>query len=83
MPTLDQALEVVMQLDDDQKEMLIEIVRKRQVEARRDEIAQYAREAMRAFHAGELRTETAEELINRLHASLDAADDNPVAEAGD
>jgi hypothetical protein len=52
-------------------------VQERQVEARRDEIAQYAREAIRAFHAGELRTETVEELINRLHASLDMADDNP------
>jgi hypothetical protein len=83
MLTLDHALDVVMQLDDDERDLLVEIMQKRQVEARRDEIAQYAREAMRAFHAGELRTETAEQLINRLHPSLDASPNDPLAEAGD
>lgn len=68
--TLDQALDTVMQLSYEQKEMLVDIVRKRQIEERREEIRQHADEAIRAFHAGELKTETASELISRLHASF-------------
>ena len=75
MITLDQALDVIMQLEYEQKEMLLEILRKRQIEDRREEIAQNAREAINAFQAGELKTETADELINRLHASLETVDD--------
>ncbi len=70
MITLDQALDMVMQLEYEQKEMLLEILWKRQVEDRRQEIAQNAQEAISAFYAGELKTETDVELINRLHASL-------------
>ena len=61
MITLDQALDVVMQLGHEQKEMLLEILRKRQIEERREEIAQNAEEAIRAFHAGELKSETADQ----------------------
>ena len=69
--TLDQALDTVMLLPYEQKEMLIDIVRKRQIEERREQIRQNADEAIRAFHAGQLKTETAAELISRLHASLE------------
>lgn len=75
MITLDQALDVVMQLEFEQKEMLLEILQKRQIEERREEIGQNAREAVRAFQAGELKTETADELLHRLHASLETAAD--------
>lgn len=75
MITLDQALDVVMQLEYEQKEMLLDILRKRQIEERREEIAQNAQEAIRAFQAGELKTETVEDLINRLHVSLETIDD--------
>ena len=49
MITLDQALDVVMQLEYEQKELLLDILRKRQIEERREEIAQNAREAIQAF----------------------------------
>jgi hypothetical protein len=75
MITLDQALDVVMQLEYEEKEMLLDILRKRQIEERREEIAQNAQEAIHAFQAGELKTENADELINRLHASLETTDD--------
>jgi hypothetical protein len=75
MITLDQALDIIMQLEYEQKEMLLDILRKRQIEERREEIAQNAEEAIRAFQAGELKTETAEDLINRLHASLETRGD--------
>jgi hypothetical protein len=70
MITLDQALDVVMQLEYEQRKLLLDILCKRQIEDRREEIAQNAREAISAFQTGELKTETADELINRLHASL-------------
>jgi hypothetical protein len=75
MITLDQALDAAMQLSPEQKQMLIEILWKRQIDERRDEIVANAREAIRAFHAGELRTETIDELLARLHASLQEQDD--------
>lgn len=70
MITLDQALDTAMQLPFEQKQMLIEILWKRQVEARRDEIAENAREAITAFHAGELKMESIDELLARLHDSI-------------
>jgi hypothetical protein len=73
MITLDQALDVVMQLEYEQKELLLDILRKRQIEERREE------EAIRAFQAGELKTETADELLNRLHASLETTDDGVIS----
>lgn len=75
MITLDQALDVAMQLEYEQREMLLDILQKRQIEERREEIARHAQEARRAFAAGELKTETAEELINRLHASVATTSD--------
>jgi hypothetical protein len=74
MTTLDQALDTAMKLSYEQKQMLIEILWKRQIEERREEIANNAREAIRAFHAGELKTETMDELLVRLHASVGDGD---------
>jgi hypothetical protein len=59
-----------MQLSDEEREMLIDILQKRQIETRRDEIARNAQEALEAFRAGKLQPEAAETLIARLHASL-------------
>jgi len=70
MITLDNALDAAMQLSYEQKQMLIKILWKRQIEARREEIAANAREATRAFHAGELQTESIDELLARLTNSV-------------
>ncbi len=75
MITLDHALDVAMQLSYEQKQMLIEILLKRQIEERRKEITENARESLMAFHAGELKTESADSLIARLHASLEDKDE--------
>jgi hypothetical protein len=66
MMTLDKALDAAMQLSATEKEMLVEILWRRQIEERREEIRLNAQEAIAAFHAGELREETIEELIGRL-----------------
>lgn len=59
MITLAEALEIVEQLPVDRQDMLVQIVRSRQIERRRDEIAQNARETMAAYRAGELKAYTA------------------------
>ena len=66
--TIDQALSDIMQLDYISREMLLEILQKRQIEARRDEIAENAAQAIKDFHAGNLTPMSAEEAINHLHA---------------
>jgi hypothetical protein len=75
MTTLDNALDAAMQLSSEQKQMLIEIMWRRQIDERREEIAANAREVISRFHAGNLKPEPVDNLIERLHASLDEADD--------
>lgn len=64
--TLDDAIDVAMQLPPDQRDMLVEILRHRQIEARREEMAQSAKEEIAAFHAGQLTPQSAEEVIQDL-----------------
>ena len=64
--TLDKVLESVMQLPEEQQEMLVEIIKHRHIEARRQEIAQGARESLALFRGGKLRPQTADEVIQEL-----------------
>jgi ABC-type Fe3+-citrate transport system substrate-binding protein len=73
--TLDQAIDTVMQLSFEQREMLIEIIRRRDIENRRKEIAKEAQESMAAFHAGELKPQPSGEVITELRKSLVKADE--------
>ena len=68
--TLDRAIEIAMQLSFEQQEMLLEIIRKRHVEARRDEIAQDAQASLAAFRAGQLKARSADEVIEELGQAL-------------
>ena len=70
MMTLDQALDAVNELPSEQREMLAEILRKRQIEERRNEIAASAREAIKSFQSGDLKAQSADEVIADLRASL-------------
>lgn len=70
MLTLDQTLDAAMQLPSDQQEMLIQILQNRRIETQREEIAQNAKFSIAAFHAGELKVQTAEEAISELRQSL-------------
>ena len=69
--TLDQAVDYVMQLTPEQREMLVEILYRRQVEARRREMAEDAAAALAAVRAGEYRSQTASEIIRELRSSLE------------
>ncbi|MCY7408757.1 MAG: hypothetical protein LH473_00660 [Chitinophagales bacterium] len=66
MPTLNTVLDEVMKLDYESTETLLEIIRKRQIEKRRDEIARNARTAKKNFAKGKLKAMTADELIKEL-----------------
>jgi len=74
MVTLAAAIEVVEQLPLDQQNLLLQIIRNRQIERRRDEIAENGREALAAYHAGELKSYSAEEAIAELRNMLDLPD---------
>lgn len=67
MITIDQALTDIMQLDYTSREMLLEILQKRQIEERRDEIAENAKRAIKDLHAGNFTAMSAEEAIKHLH----------------
>jgi hypothetical protein len=69
--TLDKALDTVMQLPPDQQEMLLDIVRSRHIERRRQEIAEYAQQSLAAFRAGQLKPQTASEVIAELRREMD------------
>ncbi len=69
--TLDKVLENVMQLPEEQQEMLVEILRHRHIEARRAEIARDAQESLKQFREGNLRPQTATEVIEELRRFLE------------
>jgi hypothetical protein len=70
MQTLDQLIENAWQLPYEQQETLIRVLRNRQSESRRDEIAADAQQSLADFRAGKLRPQSAEEVIASLRQSL-------------
>ena len=73
--SLDEAIETVMQLPPEQQEMLIDIVRHRQIERRRQEIARDAQQSLAAYNAGEYKPQSAVQIIRELHLGLDEDDE--------
>jgi hypothetical protein len=66
MVTIDSTLENIMQLDYASREMLLEILQKRQIEARRDEIAKTAKRTLKEYHSGKLAALSAEQTVKKL-----------------
>lgn len=64
--TLQEALEVVESLPDDQQEDLIEIIRKRRLERRRESLIEDIKEAQAEYERGECRTGTVEDLMREI-----------------
>jgi hypothetical protein len=60
-----------MRLPLEQREMLLDIVHKRDIEVRRQEIAKTAKASIAAFHEGELRPQSADEVISELRQALE------------
>ncbi len=70
MQTLDQLIEDAWQFLYEQQETLIRVLRNRQSESRRAEIAADAQQSLADFRAGKLRPQSAEEVIASLRQSL-------------
>ena len=77
MNDLDRILDEAMTLPANQQEMLLQILQRRIVERRRDEIAQDTIESLAEFRSGKLKSQTAPEAIAELRAFLqnDGSDD--------
>jgi len=69
--TLDQALNTVMQLSLEQREVLTDIVQHRNIDYRRREMAIDAKEAIADFHTGKLKPQSSREIISKLRQSLE------------
>jgi transcriptional regulator with AAA-type ATPase domain len=66
MSNLDRVLDEAMNLPIEQQEMLIQILQRRAIEQRRDEIARDAQLSLAEFREGKLKIQTAEEAIADL-----------------
>jgi hypothetical protein len=72
--TLDQALDAVMLLPFDQRNVLLEIVRRRQRDERTEKWVREAEETLAAYHRGEIKAQSVDEIIEELHRSLEEDD---------
>jgi len=64
--TFNDALEIVDSLPEDQRETLIEIVKHRLIEERRDKIAQSIKEAKEEYAKGEVRKGSIDDLMREI-----------------
>lgn len=69
--TLDQVIDTALQLPPEQQEMLVDILRRRQIEKRRAEIAADAQKSLSDFRNGKYKSQSAASVIADLHRSLD------------
>lgn len=67
MNTLDSVLDDVMRLSLSERITLLEILNKRLIEDRRDQISSEIKEAAALYTSGKLQFSTAEEVISKLH----------------
>ncbi|WP_434687520.1 hypothetical protein [Pseudanabaena minima] len=74
MVTLATAIEVVEQLPSDQQDLLLQIIRNRQIERRRDEIHRNYLDSVAEEKSGNLTFTTDIEEIQKLQAELEASD---------
>ncbi len=65
-PSFQEAVEVVEALPPDDQALLVEIIRKRLIERRREELASDIAEAREAYRRGEVRRGTVTELLEDL-----------------
>jgi len=68
MATIDSTLKEIMQLDYSSREMLLEILQKRQMEARRNDMSRAAKQSLKEYRAGKITPLTADEVISRLNS---------------
>ncbi|MBI3752485.1 MAG: hypothetical protein HY266_00320 [Deltaproteobacteria bacterium] len=64
--TFQEALEIIESLPEEQRESLIEIVKKHLIEERRDALAKSIKEAKEEYARGEVRQGTVDELMREI-----------------
>ncbi|HXU08770.1 MAG TPA: hypothetical protein VN743_07205 [Blastocatellia bacterium] len=64
--TFQEALEIVESLPDHQQDNLIDIIRKRRIERRREALLENIKEAQAEYARGECRTGTVEDLMREI-----------------
>ncbi len=64
--TFQKALEVIESLPEEQRESLIDIVKRRLIEERRDRLAQSIKEARGEYNRGEIEKGTVDDLMHEL-----------------
>jgi hypothetical protein len=70
LSNLDRVLDAAMELPLEQQEILVQILKNRIIESRRDEIASDAAASIAEFQAGRLKVQTATEAIQELREYL-------------
>ncbi len=73
--TFDQILTYAEALPPEEQEILAELLKRRRIDAWREETASYAREVAPAYRAGKLKAQSANAVISRLRASLKKSSD--------
>ncbi len=64
--TFDNVIEIIESLPEEQRESLIEIVKKRLIEERRERLAQSIKEAKEEYMRGEVKQGTVDDLMREL-----------------
>ena len=64
--TFDEALDIIESFPEDQREAIVEIVRHRLTEERREKLAQTIKEAREEYARGEVRRGTVDDLIRDI-----------------
>ena len=64
--TFQKALEIIESLPEEQRESLMDIVKRRLIEERRDRLAQSIKEAREEYKRGKIRKGTVDDLMNEL-----------------
>jgi hypothetical protein len=64
--TFQKALEIIESLPEEQRESLIDVVKRRLIEERRDRLAQNIKEAKGEYNRGEIERGTVDDLMHEL-----------------
>ena len=64
--TFDEALEIIESFPEDQRESIVEIVKRRLTEERRERLAQTVKEAREEYARGEVRRGTVDDLMHEI-----------------
>jgi hypothetical protein len=68
MPNFERTLEDIMSFDFSTRETILEIVQKRQIEERRNEIAKHIKSGLKEYAKGDLKSMSAKEALSILNS---------------